>query len=164
MDNVKKGGSKMTTTQMVVKNTDSVTKDLQDTLVDLIDLSLQGKQAHWNLTGPHFRELHLQLDEMVDEYRTWFDDVAERSVALGVPADGRADTIAGNSKLPPAPAGWIPDREVIDMFVDRLTGVAARLRERVDRLGETDPITQDLLIGIVHGLEKQLWMIRAQKS
>ena len=153
----------MLTTAAPVKSTESPAKDLQETLVDLIDLSLQGKQAHWNLTGPHFRGLHLQLDEMVDEYRDWYDEVAERSVALGVPADGRAATVARDSSLDPAPAGWIPDRDVIGMFTDRLAGVAERMRNRFDRL-ETDLVTQDLLIGIVHGLEKQLWMIRAQSS
>lgn len=154
----------MALTETLVSSTESVAKDLQETLVDLIDLSLQGKQAHWNVRGPHFRELHLQLDEMIDEHRNWYDDVAERSVALGVPADGRAATVAEHSTLTAAPAGWIADRDVVEMFVERLTTVSTRIRGRLDRLGETDPITQDLLIGIVHGLEKQLWMIRAQKS
>jgi starvation-inducible DNA-binding protein len=52
---------------------------------------------------------------------------------------------------------------VVDLFVERLTSVSARIRSRLDRLGETDPVTQDLLIGILHGLEKQLWMLRVQK-
>jgi starvation-inducible DNA-binding protein len=38
--------------------------ELQTVLVDLIDLGLQGKQAHWNVVGPQFRTLHLELDEV----------------------------------------------------------------------------------------------------
>ncbi|HET6736773.1 ferritin-like domain-containing protein, partial [Mycobacterium sp.] len=40
--------------------------NLQRVLVDLIELHLQGKQAHWNVVGTNFRDLHLQLDELVD--------------------------------------------------------------------------------------------------
>ena len=36
-------------------------------MVDLIELYLQGKQAHWNLVGTNFRDLHLQLDEIIDD-------------------------------------------------------------------------------------------------
>jgi hypothetical protein len=41
------------------------TEVLHDTLVDLVDLALVGKQAHWNVTGPRFRSIHLHLDEVV---------------------------------------------------------------------------------------------------
>src|SRR5271155_5799943 len=44
----------------------SLPENLQRVLVDLIELHLQGKQAHWNVVGTNFRDLHLQLDEIVD--------------------------------------------------------------------------------------------------
>ncbi|EUA58454.1 starvation-inducible DNA-binding protein/fine tangled pili major subunit [Mycobacterium intracellulare 1956] len=40
--------------------------NLQRVLVNLVELHLQGKQAHWNVIGSNFRDLHLQLDELVD--------------------------------------------------------------------------------------------------
>ena len=40
--------------------------DLQRALVDITALSLVGKQVHWNVVGPNFRDLHLNLDEVVD--------------------------------------------------------------------------------------------------
>lgn len=43
--------------------------NLQRVLVDLVELHLQGKQAHWNVIGSNFRDLHLQLDELVDAAR-----------------------------------------------------------------------------------------------
>ena len=52
---------------------------LQDELIDLVDLSLIGKQLHWNIVGPLFRPLHLYLDELVDEWRLLADAVAERA-------------------------------------------------------------------------------------
>ena len=56
--------------------------NLQRVLVDLIELHLQGKQAHWNVVGTNFRDLHLQLDDLVDFAREASDTVAERMRAL----------------------------------------------------------------------------------
>ena len=42
----------------------SLAQNLQEVLVDLVELHLQGKQAHWNVIGTNFRDLHLQLDEI----------------------------------------------------------------------------------------------------
>jgi len=68
--------------------------NLQRVLVDLIELHLQGKQAHWNVVGTNFRDLHLQLDELVDFAREASDTVAERMRALDSVPDGRSDTVA----------------------------------------------------------------------
>jgi len=51
-------------------------QSLQEVLVDLIELHLQGKQAHWNLIGTNFRDLHLQIDEIVDIAREASDTIA----------------------------------------------------------------------------------------
>src|SRR6476619_292214 len=45
-----------------------VGRELQATLLELIDLSLVGKQFHWALRGPGFTPLHLQLDELIDSW------------------------------------------------------------------------------------------------
>ncbi|MFC7280147.1 Dps family protein, partial [Paractinoplanes rhizophilus] len=63
---------------------DATATALQQTLVDLIDLGLVAKQAHWTVTGPRFRSLHQQLDEVVDTTRTHADTIAERCAAIGV--------------------------------------------------------------------------------
>ena len=67
----------------------SLFQDLQTVLVDLIELHLQGKQAHWNLVGTNFRDLHLQLDSIVDTAREASDTIAERMRALDAVPDGR---------------------------------------------------------------------------
>ena len=72
---------------------------LQETLVELIDLSLLGKQLHWSVIGPFFRPLHLQLDELIDSWRELSDTVAERAVAIGYMPDGQAATVASDSPL-----------------------------------------------------------------
>jgi starvation-inducible DNA-binding protein len=141
---------------------DEAGRQLQATLVELVDLTLIGKQLHWNVNGPFFRSLHLQLDELVDGWQELADTVAERAVALGFAPDGRAATVAGGSELAPVEPGPIADHEVVRQLASRLADVSERARGRMDRLGELDLASQDVLIEVVRGLEQSLWMVRAQ--
>jgi starvation-inducible DNA-binding protein len=135
---------------------------LQDSLVELIDLALQAKQYHWNVVGPHFRAVHLQLDEITDAVRLNYDDVAERLAALGVAPDGRTSTVARTTPLPEAGDGWQRDVDTAEAMAERLGIVAGRLRERAAAVGDGDLITQGIFLEIGAGLEKQAWMLRAQ--
>lgn len=135
---------------------------LQATLADLLDLSLVAKQAHWNLHGPRFRSVHVQLDEAATIARDHADTVAERAAALGVSPDGRAATIAGTSGVPAFPSGWTKDSDAVEALVRALSAVTARLRERIAESGPVDVVTEDLLIGVTADLEKQSWMFQAE--
>jgi starvation-inducible DNA-binding protein len=137
-------------------------RELQATLVELIDLSLIGKQLHWNIVGPRFRSLHLHLDELVDSWHELSDTVAERAVAIGYSPDGQAAAVAGSAGLKPVHGGLINDDEVVRVLTQRVEEIGARVRDRMDRLGELDAASQDVLTEVVRELEKQLWMIRAQ--
>jgi starvation-inducible DNA-binding protein len=136
---------------------------LQGALVDLVDLHLLGKQAHWNLIGRNFRSIHLQLDEVVDLARGHADAVAERAVAIGVNPDGRARTVADSTKVRRLDAGYLPDEKVIGVITDMLAEMDQRFRERIEATDETDRVTQDLLINVAQDLEKQHWMFEAQR-
>ncbi|MDX6503702.1 MAG: starvation-inducible DNA-binding protein [Gaiellaceae bacterium] len=136
--------------------------ELQATLVELVDLSLVGKQLHWSVVGPFFRSLHLQLDELVDSWRELADTVAERAVALGYQVDGQAATVASGSEAPTLERGAIEDHVVVADLTRRLADVTERIRERMDRLGDLDLPSQDVLIEVMRTLEQQLWMIRVQ--
>jgi starvation-inducible DNA-binding protein len=136
---------------------------LQETLVELIDLSLLGKQLHWSVAGQFFRSLHLQLDELIDSWRELADTVAERAVAIGFFPDGQAATIARDSALEAVDRGVIEDRAVVSELTSRLAEAGERIRSRMDRLGELDAASQDVLIEVLRALEQQLWMVRAQR-
>jgi starvation-inducible DNA-binding protein len=135
---------------------------LQRSLTELIALSLIGKQLHWNVFGPGFRDLHLQLDELVEEWRELSDLVAERAVAIGFPPDGRAPAVIAQSDLEPVQPGPTSVVEAIEQLTTRIAAVDERVRERCTRLGEIDLPSQDVLIEVVRALEKQLWMVRSQ--
>lgn len=135
---------------------------LQDVLVDLIDLSLIGKQAHWNVVGANFRSLHLDLDELVTVARDFADEAAERLTAIGVSPDGRAGTVAKDSGTKGFGDGWSKGEEVVAAITDNLAAVIERLRQRIEITSEVDPVTEDLLIGQTARLEQLHWMWQAQ--
>ncbi|MEY7973729.1 Dps family protein [Saccharomonospora xinjiangensis] len=137
---------------------------LQSTLVDLIDLSLIAKQAHWNVVGKNFRSVHLQLDELTSAAREFMDKVAERANAIGVSPNGKAKTVTESSGLPDYPDNWQSTDMTVDRIVDILDRLIQRLRVRIDETDKSDLVTQDLLIEIAEELEKQHWMWQAQKA
>lgn len=136
---------------------------LQQLHVDLIDLHLVGKQAHWNVVGPNFRDLHLQLDEVVAAAREFSDQVAERMRAIYVAPDGRATTVSKQSSLAEFPAGEVDTGDVVDLAGDALSAVARTARRIHDDVDAEDPTTADLLHVIIERMEQLAWMVRAEK-
>jgi starvation-inducible DNA-binding protein len=137
-------------------------ENLQRVLVDLIELHLQGKQAHWNVVGTNFRDLHLQLDELVDFAREASDTVAERMRALDVIPDGRSDTVAAGTSLPQFPAYEHGTAEVVDLITARTYAAVGTLRGVHDEVDAEDPSTADILHQLIDGLEKLAWLIKSE--
>lgn len=140
----------------------TVSDALQGALVDLVDLSLVAKQVHWNVVGPRFRTVHLQLDDVVDTARRYSDTVAERAAALGVSPDGRAATVSRGSGIATIPDGWIKDTDAVAALVEALGAVAARMRERIEATDQPDRVSQDIFIDVTADLEKHHWMFQAE--
>jgi starvation-inducible DNA-binding protein len=67
---------------------------LQSRLSDALDLEAQMKQAHWNVRGMNFLQLHQLFDAVHDVVEGFVDILAERITALGGVADGRVQTTA----------------------------------------------------------------------
>jgi starvation-inducible DNA-binding protein len=141
---------------------EEVGTQLQATLVELIDLSLIGKQLHWSVTGSLFRPLHLYLDELIEIWRDLADAVAERAVAVGYWPNGQAAVVVNGTELKPVAQGPVDGHLLLQELIKRVSEVAERVRERMERLGELDAASQDVLVEAVRALEEQLWMIRAQ--
>jgi len=141
---------------------DEVGRELEAALIELVDLSLIGKQLHWTVVGPLFRPLHLHLDELVDSWRELGDTVAERAVAIGFIPDGQSAAVAAASGLAPVERSALEDHVVVRELTHRIADISERMRGRMDRLGELDTASQDVLIEVVRALEEQQWMLRAQ--
>jgi starvation-inducible DNA-binding protein len=143
---------------------DSLVQNLQRVLVDLIELHLQAKQAHWNLVGTNFRDLHLHFDDIVDVAREAADTIAERIRALDAVPDGRTDTVAATTSVPAAPAGLVGTTETVDIITDRIYATVDTVRTVHDEVDAADPSTADLLHGIITDLEKQAWMLKSENG
>lgn len=139
-----------------------VANQLRPVLVDLVALTLNAKQAHWHVEGRHFTQVHEQLDQLVADARTYSDEVAERIVALGMPADGRPATVAEQAALPPYAEGFQSDDKTVAGIVEQLDAAIERARATVRPLDEIDQVSQDIVIEVLRSLEKHRWMFAAQ--
>jgi len=135
---------------------------LQRVLVDLIELHLQGKQAHWNVVGTNFRDLHLQLDELVDFARESSDTIAERMRALDAVPDGRSDTVAATTSVPQIPGYEHNTTEVVDLITTAVYAVVDTMRDVHDAVDAEDPTTADQLHQMIDGLEKLAWLLKSE--
>lgn len=134
---------------------------LQALLVDLTELAAQGKQLHWNLVGAGFRDLHVHLDEVVDDARGFADVVAERMRAVDATPDARTPTVVGTTTLAPAPSGVVQVGPAVAHVVTALRTVVATARRIHDDVDRADPSSADLLHGVIVRLEQQAWMLAA---
>jgi len=138
--------------------------NLQRVLVDLVALHLYGKQAHWNIVGKNFRDLHLQLDEVVDLGREHSDTIAERMRALDAVPDAGPKTVCAQSSLTDFGTDLVDTAEAVDRMTLMLREAAATARQVHDEVDREDPTTADLLHTIIHDLEKQAWLISSENA
>lgn len=135
---------------------------LQQMLVDLTDLHIQGKQLHWNVVGKNFRDTHLILDEVVDAAREFTDVIAERMRAIHATPDARVKTVAAQSSLPQPGADEIDTADTVDAIVAALYATAGTARRIHDEVDAEDPTTADILHTVLERLEQLAWMIDAE--
>ncbi len=140
----------------------SLAEALQRMLVDVVELQLQCKQAHWNIVGSNFRDLHLQLDEIVATARAFGDAIAERLRALHAVPDGRSETVSATTSLPEFPSGEIETRIAVDLVTHRLDATVHTAREIHDAVDAEDPTSADLLHDVIARLEQLAWMVGAE--
>ena len=145
-----------------MKASPTLTDNMQAVLVDLIELHLQGKQAHWNVVGKNFRDLHLQLDEIIEDARLFADEMAERMRALHAVPDGRSVAVAEGTKIDPFPAGLVSTKDTVGLVVRMLNASVKTMRDVHDQIDEEDPTTADLLHGFIAKLEQYAWMVDAE--
>jgi starvation-inducible DNA-binding protein len=135
---------------------------LNSTLSTTLDLKTQVKQAHWNVKGMEFNQLHLLFDDMATEVEVFVDTVAERITALGGIAFGTARVAAQDSILPEYPLQTSKGRDHVTALADRYAICAKHLREAIAKTTELDDAdTADLYTGMSRDMDKRLWFLEA---
>ena len=133
---------------------------LNQNLATLTDLATDYKQAHWNVVGRDFSQLHELFDTLTDETRAFADLIAERAVQLGGAAHGTVQAAAENTSLPPFPLDERDERALLEELLTRVDTTAAELRAAMDGSAD-EAATQDIYTEVVRGIEKQRWMLAA---
>ncbi|HEY6889475.1 MAG TPA: hypothetical protein VI300_16885 [Solirubrobacter sp.] len=139
-----------------------VGKQLQLTLVELIALSLAGKQLQWTSHGREIVGVHAYLGRLVDEWRVLEDVVAARAAAIGMALDGSAAAVIELDDHRPLEPGFTEAGAAVERLCLQVSDVAVRVRERGRLLGALDAVSHHALVGVQCKLEDQLWMLRAQ--
>ncbi len=135
---------------------------LNQTLAATLDLKTQTKQAHWNVKGLDFYQLHELFDEMSGELEEYVDMVAERVTALGGTALGTARIAAAESILPEYPLDAVSGIEHLTALADRYAAYGKHVREAIDSTGDLgDADTSDMYTEISRTIDKRLWFLEA---
>ena len=135
---------------------------LGTTLATTLDLKTQIKQAHWNVKGLDFYQLHLLFDELAGEIEEYVDMVAERVTALGGMPLGTARVAAANSVLPEYPLDAVTGVDHVTALSDRYGAYAAHVRTAIaDTADLGDADTSDLYTEISRNIDKRLWFLEA---
>jgi starvation-inducible DNA-binding protein len=109
-------------------------KHLQLTLVELIALSLAGKQLQWTSYGREFVGMHRHLGGLVEDWRALEGAVAERAAAIGIALDGTAAAVVELDDHRPLEPGFTKVGRAIERLYARLWDVALRVRRRSEVL------------------------------
>lgn len=135
---------------------------LNQQLADTFDLFSQTKQAHWNVKGAQFHQLHELYDELAGVLLGFVDMIAERATALGGAAQGTVRMAADASRLSEYPAGGIDSLPSIEALAERYAALAETTRQAIDTADQAgDMSTADLFTEISRELDKSLWFLEA---
>jgi starvation-inducible DNA-binding protein len=139
----------------------AIAEGLKHLLADSYTLYLQTHNFHWNVTGIHFRELHLMFEEHYTELAIAVDDIAERIRTLDVAAPGTSKAFSQLSSI--AEVDGVPSSsEMVELLTKGHEQVIKTSRQVLQLAQNADDESTSALVSDrmrVH--EKTAWMLRA---
>jgi starvation-inducible DNA-binding protein len=141
---------------------EKIVEILNARLADASDLKSQAKQAHWNVKGIHFFQLHELFDQVATAVEGHMDLIAERATALGGTALGTVRVAAQRSSLSEYPLEITDGTAHVDALSTALADFGKNVRQNIDDttdLGDAD--TADLFTEISREIDKLLWFVEA---
>ena len=137
-----------------------ISEELRHLLADVFALYLKTKNFHWHMTGAHFRDYHLLLDEQADQIFAMSDDVAERARKLGATTLRSIGDVARNQRLKDNDkAGLSPKEMLSDLCTDtkKLIGFLRSTHEVCDK--HNDVATASLIENWIDESERRRWFL-----
>ena len=131
-------------------------------LADTGDLYSQIKQAHWDVKGLNFFQLHILFDQPAGEVFHFIDVIAEKGTALGGVAMGTVRMAAASSSLPEYPIEATDGQRHLKSLIDRYAIFTTNIRTAIDVADRHHGrSTEDLFAEISRTADKQLWFLEA---
>jgi starvation-inducible DNA-binding protein len=141
---------------------EEVVELLNQQLADTFDLYSQTKQAHWNVKGALFFQLHELFDKLATELAGYTDMIAERATTLGGLAQGTVRMSAANSQLAECELDVTDSLPTVEALAERYAALARSTRQAIESAdGLDDADTADLFTEVSRGLDKALWFLEA---
>jgi starvation-inducible DNA-binding protein len=133
---------------------------LRALLADVFALYLKTKNFHWHMSGSHFRDYHLMLDEQSDQIFAITDDIAERARKIGGTAIRSTGQIAREQRILDNDADYVEPQDMLaELRSDnqQLTAEMRRIHELCDDYG--DVATASLLENWIDEAERRVWFL-----
>jgi starvation-inducible DNA-binding protein len=134
-------------------------------LADSIDLHYQAKQAHWNVKGDDFFQLHELFDKVAEATEGHIDLIAERITQLGGTANGTVRDASKNSTLTEYPHDIYDGDSHVEALSNALATFASNIKQNVDDADQLNDMgTNDMLVEIMREIDKYLWFVEAHNQ
>lgn len=146
----------------------SATKDIAGAmnaiLADVFALYLKTKNFHWHMSGPHFRDYHLLLDEHGDQLFAMTDPIAERIRKIGGPALKSIGHISRVQRILDNDAEYVEPSDMLAELAEDNRTLAVRLREAHNVCDEhRDLATASLIEVWIDETERRTWFLSETK-
>ncbi len=129
-------------------------------LADVFALYLKTKNFHWHMSGPHFRDYHLLLDEQADQLYAMTDPIAERIRKTGGSTLRSIGHIARIQRIKDNDAGYVDPLDMLAELREDNQTLASRLREVHDMVDEhRDIATASLIENWIDETERRTWFL-----
>jgi starvation-inducible DNA-binding protein len=149
-----------TPTDLTRSATKDITGAMNAILADVFALYLKTKNFHWHMSGPHFRDYHLLLDEHADQLFAMTDPIAERIRKLGGLTIKSIGHIARNQRVLDNDADYVDPADMIAELAEDNQTLAARLREAHNVCNEhRDVATASLIEVWIDETERRTWFL-----
>ena len=143
---------------------ENATKDISAVLAallaDMFALYVKTKNFHWHVSGPHFRDYHLLLDEQAGEIFATTDEIAERARKLGGTTIRSIGHIAKLQHIADNDADFVTPEDMLAELKDDNLQLTQRMRETHDVCDEHgDVATASLLENWIDQAERRVWFL-----
>jgi starvation-inducible DNA-binding protein len=149
-----------TPTTLSEKAVQGISRALMLLLSDVFALYLKTKNFHWHMSGPHFRDYHLMLDEQADQILSMTDPIAERARKLGAATIRSIGQISRSQRLLDNDADYVRPLDMIAELRDNNATLTESMREAHSLCEEAgDVATASLLENWIDETEKRIWFL-----